>query len=242
MPSAAPALPCALVSSPRPPFSRGLARVPRDVLEGLLRAAFRGRLPLPVTRAGLLASGFGAYEAELDAVVGLDERGLRVAIRVALDERDAGIVRAEVLGEVATSSPGPDAPADLIGARLAPLVATARADVLVAHHDAPAPTLRAALAAAADAGAHVAWVALPDTPTEAVAPLRAALPAGADLWLPVPAAPRRTPCVVVDGRAAVLGAVVPGPALSVDDAAVASSLRAAWRAALAADEYTLGAR
>jgi hypothetical protein len=240
-----------------PTFGRGLSRVPRDVLEALLRSAVRGHLPLPVTRAGLLVSGFGSYEADLDALIGLDERALRVAIRVALDERDAGTLRAAVLGDDPSPGPADEPPRDGMDGVVAAIVAAAREDVLVAHHAGPSPALRDALSTARAAGAHVVWVAAPPPAAsvpgiDAVAalgsgsvepgaapPAAVALPSGVDRWLPPRGAPVRTACIVLDGRVALVGVPVPGPALRIDDPVLARSLRARWRSILASDGYTL---
>ncbi len=67
---------------------RGLTRLNDEALRALLRAAYRGKLRYPLRRSDLLAQGLGELAEEADALLGLDERGLRTVLACVLAERE----------------------------------------------------------------------------------------------------------------------------------------------------------
>ncbi len=67
----------------------GLTRLRDEELRTLLRAAHRGKLRYPLRRSDLLAQGLGEMADRADALLGLDERGLRTLLACVLAEREA---------------------------------------------------------------------------------------------------------------------------------------------------------
>lgn len=94
-----------------PSTRSSLVRATSADLVRVVRAIHKGFMPSPITRAHLIASGFGHAEAELEAIVGLDPRAALVVVSVVLAERgaakqgNAGVFRLgdKVLPDVATT-------------------------------------------------------------------------------------------------------------------------------------------
>lgn len=197
-----------------------LTRVPTSTLESLLRSIHRERLPMPLSRAALIAGGFGNVEGELGALQGLDARAAKAVIVAAIAERRAAATH------VSLASSGADTTAHL------ELVGGARHDVFIAGYDARDLALLAALAALPRPAVHVTWIALD----------AASLHLGrSDVWTPPADAIARTPCLIVDMARVLLGDVRSGPAARIDDATIARALLAQWRTHLADAGYALSA-
>jgi hypothetical protein len=77
---------------------RGLSKVSEEDLERLLRIVHRAAVPFPITRASLVLCAFGHLEAELDLLVGLDQRGARALLVAVIAERRAARERARRAG------------------------------------------------------------------------------------------------------------------------------------------------
>jgi hypothetical protein len=67
--------------------SRGLSRVSSSELQRLLRGVHRGHFSLPLSRAGLIAGGFGDIEEHLGPLVGLEQVPIVRLIAAVLAER-----------------------------------------------------------------------------------------------------------------------------------------------------------
>ena len=67
----------------------GLTRISDEELRTLLRAAYHGKLRYPLRRSELLAQGLGELADRAEALLGLDERGLRTVVACVLAEREA---------------------------------------------------------------------------------------------------------------------------------------------------------
>jgi hypothetical protein len=74
---------------PSPSTRSSLVRATSVDLVRVVRAIHKGFMPSPITRAHLIASGFGHAEAELEALVGLDPRAALVVVSAVLAERGA---------------------------------------------------------------------------------------------------------------------------------------------------------
>jgi phosphatidylserine/phosphatidylglycerophosphate/cardiolipin synthase-like enzyme len=101
--------------------ARGLAAVSTADLERLLAAVDRGRLPLPLSGAGLASQKLGHLAAALGGLVPLDLAGVRAVLEAVLAERAAHApVRAELVwtgpeGKAGWASSTPHVLADLFG-------------------------------------------------------------------------------------------------------------------------------
>ena len=71
----------------------GLSRVCTEELEALLRALYRRRFALPLTRQTLLLMGLNATADHGAAVIGLDAGGLQAVLVCVLAERRRAIAR-----------------------------------------------------------------------------------------------------------------------------------------------------
>jgi hypothetical protein len=209
------------MTSYTPTAGAALTRVPTATLESLLRSIFRQRLLFPLSRATLIAGGFGNVEAELGALQGLDARAAQAVIVAAIAERRAAKTQATVVTGAAED------PA-------AALVRGARQSVFVVAHEPGDAALLDALASLDAQGVPRAWVctdaaeAAPEVP-------------GLDVWVPPPHAPRAAACLIVDAARVLFGASAGGPAVRVDDVALARALTLAWRARLVDEAYALRA-
>lgn len=67
--------------------SEGLSRVSSGELERLLKAVHKGQLAFPLSRAGLIGSGFGNLEEHLGLLQGLDATAVQRVIVAVLAER-----------------------------------------------------------------------------------------------------------------------------------------------------------
>jgi len=208
------------MASHTPTAGASLTRVPTPTLESLLRSIFRQRLLFPLSRATLIAGGFGNVEAELGALQGLDARAAQAVIVAAIAERRAAKTQATV------TSADDGAPSHLA------LVQAARQSVFVVAHDPHDAALLDALASREEHGVHRAWV-LAHAGEESPAL------AGLDVWMPPAHAPHAAACLIVDAARVLFGAPGAGPAVRVDDVALARALTLAWRARLADEAYSL---
>ena len=86
-----------------------MTRLSDEQLRTLLRAAYHGKLRYPLRRSELLAQGLGELADRAEALLGLDERGLRTVVACVLAER-----------EVARRRRGTQAPASKPGTGAAP--------------------------------------------------------------------------------------------------------------------------
>ncbi len=206
------------MASYTPTAGAALTRVPTTTLESLLRSIFRKRLLFPLSRATLIAGGFGGVEGDLGALQGLDARAAQAVIVAAIAERRV----ARTLASLAEGTGATGAAVELVGG--------ARHAVFAVGQDVADAPLRDALASLP--AVHRVWV-LPHA--GAMPP---ALP-GLDVWSPPPGAPRRAACLVVDTARVLLGEPGPGPAVRVDDAELARALTHAWRAVFADEGYSL---
>jgi len=77
---------------------RGLTRVSDDELRRLLKALHRELLRTPITRSGLIEAAFGHIEADLEPMVGRDQRSAQALIVCVLAEREAARKRQVVRG------------------------------------------------------------------------------------------------------------------------------------------------
>ena len=84
----------------------GLHRAPDAELTRLLRALHKGDVPAPIGRAGLVASGFGNLEADLDVLVGMDAKVAQRVIGAVLAERRTVRAAQAQLAMVAPPAPG----------------------------------------------------------------------------------------------------------------------------------------
>ncbi len=85
----------------------GLTRISDEELRTLLRAAYHGKLRYPLRRSELLAQGLGNLADRAEALLGLDERGLRTVVACVLAEREAARRRATPNGR--SAGPGAEA-------------------------------------------------------------------------------------------------------------------------------------
>ncbi len=69
--------------------AEGLSKVSSEELRRLLRAMHRGVLSSPVTRAALIATGFGNIESHLGLLLGLELGAAQRVVVAALAERNA---------------------------------------------------------------------------------------------------------------------------------------------------------
>jgi len=109
--------------------SPGLHRVSEPDLLRLLRTIARDHMPLPVTRAGLLLTGFAPIEADLDSLVGQTKQSVISVLSAVLRERrerPSRTVRLAWDGPEPTGA-GSARPSDL----LLELIANARQTVLL---------------------------------------------------------------------------------------------------------------
>ena len=67
--------------------SDGLSRVSTGELQRLLRAVHRELLPSPLTRSGLIATGFGNIEEHLGLLQGLERSAVQRLLVAVLAER-----------------------------------------------------------------------------------------------------------------------------------------------------------
>lgn len=67
----------------------GLTRVADAELEGLLRALYKSRFELPLTRQTLLSMGLHGLADHGNVIIGLDARGLQAVLVAVLAERRA---------------------------------------------------------------------------------------------------------------------------------------------------------
>jgi hypothetical protein len=208
------------MASHTPTAGASLTRVPTATLESLLRSIFRQRLLFPLSRATLIAGGFGNVEAELGALQGLDARAAQAVIVAAIAERRAAKTQATVVSAHDAAPP-----------HLA-LVRAARQSVFVVAHDPRDAAFVHALASCEAHGAHRAWVLAHADDEAPVLP-------GLDVWVPPAHAPHAAACLIVDAARVLFGAPVGGPAVRVDDVALARELTLAWRARLADEAYSL---
>lgn len=65
----------------------GLRHIPTERLKALYRVAHAGKLALPVTMPGLMLAGFADLADQATVLHGLDDKGLRAALVIALAER-----------------------------------------------------------------------------------------------------------------------------------------------------------
>ena len=65
----------------------GLTGVPTAQLTALLRLLYQGRVPLPVSRSGLLSMGLHPLADEGDVLLGLDDRAARAVLVAVIAER-----------------------------------------------------------------------------------------------------------------------------------------------------------
>ena len=84
----------------------GLTRISDEELRTLLRAAYHGKLRYPLRRSELLAQGLGELADRAEALLGLDERGLRTVVACVLAEREAARRRAAPKGTPPNSNAG----------------------------------------------------------------------------------------------------------------------------------------
>lgn len=70
--------------------AHGLTGVRTEVLKRLLAAFHRGKGRFPVSRADLIAMGFGDFEEHLSILCGLDQRGAHAVLVAVIAERAAG--------------------------------------------------------------------------------------------------------------------------------------------------------
>jgi hypothetical protein len=210
------------MTSHTPTAGTSLTRVPTATLESLLRSIFRQRLAFPLSRATLIAGGFGNVEGELGVLQGLDARAAQAVIVAAIAERRAAKTQATVVAAQAEDD------------TTASLVRAARQSVFVVAHDPRDVALCAALAALDAHGVPRAWVL-------SHAAERAPAVPGLDVWTPSAHAPHASACLIVDAARVLFGAPAGGPAVRVDDVALARALTLAWRARLADEAYALRA-
>lgn len=196
-----------------------LTRVPTATLEALLRCIHRNRLPMPLRRSTLIAGGFGHVEGELGSLQGLDARAAQAVLVAAIAERRAAATHVSLVAS------GAEAAAQLA------LVRTAQYDVLIAGYPACDVGLLDALAALPRPPVRLTWIAAAATERPALARL--------DVWTPPAALAPRTACLIVDAARVLLGDVSAGPAVLVEDLAVARALTAQWRTHLVDAAYTL---
>ncbi len=69
--------------------SEGLRKVSTEHLTRLLQLLYRGHLPLPISRSGLITAALGNIEQHLDLLVGLDQHAAQCVIVAVLAERRA---------------------------------------------------------------------------------------------------------------------------------------------------------
>jgi hypothetical protein len=67
----------------------GLKHIGSERLRALLAVVHAGKLGLPVSMPGLMLAGFGDIADQMPVLAGLDERGVRAALVIALAERSA---------------------------------------------------------------------------------------------------------------------------------------------------------
>lgn len=67
--------------------ARGLRRVSSDDLKTILRFVYREELKCPIDRPGLAMTGLLRLADEIDALQGLDRRGVQAVITAVLAER-----------------------------------------------------------------------------------------------------------------------------------------------------------
>ncbi len=65
----------------------GLKHISTERLRALLKGLAAGKLVVPLTMPWLMMSGFSDVADQMSILAGLDERGLRAALVIALAER-----------------------------------------------------------------------------------------------------------------------------------------------------------
>lgn len=68
-------------------FGLGLTRVPTGELEQLLRLHYRGNLPLPLTRATMMAMGLNRLSVDAELLLGLDAPAFKAVLVAVIAER-----------------------------------------------------------------------------------------------------------------------------------------------------------
>lgn len=69
--------------------SEGLRKVSTEQLRRVLKMLYRGQLPSPISRSGLIAAALGDVEQHMEILVGLDHRAAQCVIVAVLAERRA---------------------------------------------------------------------------------------------------------------------------------------------------------
>jgi hypothetical protein len=67
--------------------SEGLSKVSTEHLRRLLLQLYRGQIPSPISRSGLILAALGNIEQHLEILVGLEQRAAQCVIVAVLAER-----------------------------------------------------------------------------------------------------------------------------------------------------------